>query len=65
MKAQLGDRDRQIGDRDAKIEGLQKDIKKVMNEKADKDCLIKSKKIESAMFITLCSINLRELEIGK
>ncbi len=65
MKAQLGDRDRQIGDRDAKIEGLQKDIKKVMNEKADKDCLIKSKKKESVIFKILYSIDLRELAIGK
>jgi hypothetical protein len=39
----MNEKDQQIKDRDAKIEWLQKEVKKVMAEKADKDCLIKSK----------------------
>jgi phage terminase Nu1 subunit (DNA packaging protein) len=34
--------DREIDDRDQKIDSLQRDIKKLMTEKADKDSLIKS-----------------------
>jgi hypothetical protein len=44
MREEVGGASRQVGEREAKIEGLHREVKRAMADKNEKEGLIKSKK---------------------
>lgn len=54
LKDEISDKVRLLGEKDAKVEGLQKEVKKVMGEKCDKESLIKTLTQENLRLANEC-----------
>jgi hypothetical protein len=59
LKTEIRESARAIEERDSKIDSMQSDVKRVLQEKADKENLIKSMTFSNNIFIALTQENLR------
>ena len=62
LKVDIRESAKAIDERDVKIDSIQNDVKRALQEKADKESLIKSTRVISQF---IYSVDTRELEAGK